>query len=128
MTVTKTRMGVLVLVISYLFATFAFGALDALARLDMATQAALAWLLSASLASWTVRRGFWIPTAFSWLALWALAIAALYAIAAPIGQASVEGIIRYNAPGLAASAVTAMLGASVGWWRRPTVATQRVAT
>src|SRR5690606_1057692 len=113
--------GVLVLVITYFVGIAVLGAFDAVVALGMATQAALVWLVSASVASCVVRRGFWLPTAVAWLAIWALAIGLLYGIAAPTGQASLVGILHYNWLGLVLSAVTAMVGASVGkWWSATT--------
>ncbi|MGY0556290.1 hypothetical protein [Lysobacter sp. A421] len=122
----KTWVGVVVLVTTYFVGSATLGAFNAVAALGMGTQAALVWLVSASVASCVVRRGFWLPTAVVWLVMWALAVGLLHAMAGPTGQTSWVGILRYNWLGLALSAVTAMVGASVGkWWP---VATSKLAT
>jgi hypothetical protein len=116
-TVTRTWFGVVVLILAYFAVGTALGSVHAVGSLGMPAQAGLLWLICASMASWVVRRGFWVPAAAVWLATWVLVIALLYFIAAPTGQASVVGILQFNALTLTCSAVTAMLGASVGSWR-----------
>lgn len=119
MDTSKTWVGLVVLVTTLFAGGAVLGGVDAVNTLGMGVQAALTWLVGASLASWVVRRGFWLATAATWLVVWAILVGILYWIAAPTGQASLAGILHFNAAGIGLSAIAAMLGASLGQWRGP---------
>ncbi len=67
-------------------------------------------LIGSGLGSYVAKRNFLIPAFAVWALCWALAIYMLYLIAAPTGQASVAGIIRYNVSALALSAFATLIG------------------
>ncbi|MDR7070846.1 hypothetical protein J2X02_003717 [Pseudoxanthomonas japonensis] len=67
-------------------------------------------LVGSGLGSYLAKRNFLTPAFAVWALCWALAIYMLYLIAAPTGQASVAGIIRYNVSALALSAFATLIG------------------
>ncbi len=74
----------------------------------------IVWFVSALLAAWYAGSRFIVPAVAVWGALWTLIVLLLYQVAAPTGQASVLGILQFNALGLVTSLVAVALGVYLG--------------
>lgn len=115
--VTETWFGLVVLITVQSAVSFMLGLFETASFRGLAVRASIVWLLSAGTASWFMRRGFWLPTAATWVVVLGGTFGILYWIALPTGHASISRVLAFNDGLLVSSALAAMAGASVGHWR-----------
>lgn len=74
----------------------------------------LGWLIAALVGGSIARSGFVPVAVVAWLLVWGVIIYTLYQIARPVGQASLSGIVSYNAVALGISLAATCIGAQLG--------------
>ena len=109
---SKIVLGILVVVLFWTIGNELINLLDL--PIPPIAQSFVVSLFGTGLGAFVAQRNFLIPAFAVWILCWGIAIYILYLIAVPTGQASVIGILQYNAPTIALSALATLIGALVG--------------